>query len=45
MKVTKGMLRMVVCLVLGVMLGCSSMAFADFGEPGYLMETQADIRH
>ena len=43
MKVTKGMLRMVVCLVLGVMLGCSSMAFADFGEPGYLMETQADI--
>ena len=43
MKTDKRIFRTALCLILAAVLGCSSAAFADPGDPGFLMETQTDL--
>ena len=43
MKTDKRIFRTALCLILAAVLGCSSTAFADPGDPGFLMETQTDL--
>ena len=43
MKTDKKIFRSILCQILVMIFGFSSMAFADPGDPGFLLEAQADL--